>query len=98
MTHVKYFSKSELRKANRRATKAGCRAIDPTYIEQLPEGLRYPVYFTLPWERHGWVRCQIGTATCIPPHDLTPVFIDIQQASYDKLPSIEVQEDEEVTQ
>lgn len=97
MTKIRCLTKGELQEANRQAIKAGCRAIDPAYAERLPEGLRYPVFFTLPWERHGWVRCQIGTATSIPAQDYTPVIIDVPQAIYDDLTSVEVPDDVEVT-
>ena len=93
MKQLKYLSKSELLEANRRAIKAGCRAIDPIYAEQLNDGLRYPVFFTLPWERLGWVRCQIGTATSIPATDYTPVLLDVPQAIYENLGSVEVKEE-----
>lgn len=95
---IKYLTKSELLEANRRAIEAGYRAIDPIYAEQLIEGFRYPVFMTLPWERHGWVRCQIGTATSIPAHDYKPVFVDVPQSIFDNLSSVEVPEDIEVTQ
>lgn len=62
MTKIKYLTKGELEEANRLAIKARCTAIETTYLEELPDACRYPVLFTLPWERHGWVRCQIGTA------------------------------------
>lgn len=93
---IKYLTKSELLEANRRAIEAGHRAIDPIYAEQLIEGFRYPVFMTLPWERHGWVRCQIGTATSIPANDYTPVLLDVPLTIYENLGSVEAKE--EVTQ
>lgn len=92
MTMIKCFTKGELQEANRQAIKDGCRAIDPAYAERLPESHRYPVFFTLPWERHNWVRCQVGTATSIQADDYTPVIIDVPQAIYDNLISVEVHE------
>jgi hypothetical protein len=97
-THVKCLSKGELRKANRRAIKSGCRAIDPSYIKQLPTTLRYPVFFTIPWERHGWVRCHVGTATDAAATDYRPLWLDVPQEIYDNLTSIEVNNNMEVTQ
>ena len=91
--NLKYLSKNELSKANRQAIKAGCRAIDPAYVERLPEGLHYPVFVTIPWERHGWVRCNVGTATDVAATDFTLVWLDVPQDIYDSL-----QNDNEVTE
>jgi len=98
MTMIKCLTKGELQEANRQARKAGCRAIDPACAERLPERYRYPVFITLPWERHDWVRCQVGTATSIQADDYTPVIIDVPQAIYDTLISVEVHEEMEATQ
>lgn len=89
MTMVRILTKGELQEANRQAIKAGCRAIDPAYAERLPERHRYPVFFSLPWERHDWVRCHVGTATSIQADDYTPVIIDVPQEIYDNLISVE---------
>lgn len=96
-TQYKCLSKAELHEANRQAIKAGGRAIDPDYVGRLPEGLRFPVVFMLPWERRGWVRCQIGTATSIAAQDYMPVWLDVPQSIYDNLSSVEVQDNMEVT-
>jgi hypothetical protein len=94
----KYLTKAELQEANRLAIKAGGRAIEPDYLERLPDAHRFPVFFALPWERHGWVRCQIGTATDTAAHDYMPVWLDVPNAFYDHLASITVKEAEEVSQ
>ena len=96
--HYKYMSKAELQEANRRAIKAGGRAIEPSYVERLPDAGRFPVLFTIPWERHGWVRCQIGTATDSMARDYTPVMLDVPNVIFRNLSSIEVGEAEEVGQ
>jgi hypothetical protein len=98
MTKIKYLTKRELHKANQQAITAGCRAIDQSYAERLPEGLRYPIFFEIPWERHGWVRCQIGTATSVPPHDYMPMWLDVPQRMYNNLSSLEINESMEITQ
>jgi hypothetical protein len=98
MTMIRILTKGELQEANRQAIKAGCRAIDPAYAERLPERYRYPVLFTIPWERHDWVRCHVGTATSIQADDHTPVLIDVPKAIYDKLISVEVREEMKATQ
>jgi hypothetical protein len=90
----KYLTKWQLEQANQQAIAACCNAIDPSYIERLPDGCKYPVFFRLPWERRGWVRCQIGTATCLPAEDYTPVLLDVPQAMFDELPTVEVQVEE----
>jgi len=82
---VKCLSKRELKEANRRAERSAGRWIDPEYVEQLPDDLRYPIFFTLPWERHGWVRCQVGTATTAKAEDYVPVWLDVPQFMYDNL-------------
>lgn len=98
MTMVRCLTKSELKEANRQAIKAGCRAIDPAYAERLPDRHRYPVLFTIPWERHDWVRCHVGTATSIQADDYTPVLIDVPKAIYGNLISVEVHEEMKTTQ
>ena len=92
----RYLSKAELQEANRRAIEAGGRAVEPEYIEGLPDGLRYPIFFELRWERHGWVRCQVGTGTCLNPDDYTPVFLDVPQGIYENLGVVDVPVDEGV--
>ena len=94
-TSCRYLTKGELKEANRRAIKAGGRAIEPEYVDGLPDDLRYPIFFELPWERHGWVRCQVGTG--IPGKDYTPLFIDVPQKIYDNLGVVKVAVDEEVS-
>jgi hypothetical protein len=95
---VKYFTKSQLMEANRQAIKAGCNAITPEFIASLPDGLKYPIFFRLPWERHGWVRCQVGAATSMPPRDFTPLWFDVPQGIYENLDTVDVPVDEEVAQ
>jgi hypothetical protein len=92
---VRVLYKGEMMASNRRAIKAGCRAIEPEYIEQLPDDLRHPIFFTLPWERHGWVRCQVGTATSPTADNYMPVWLDVPRDIYDHLSVIEVPVDEE---
>jgi hypothetical protein len=93
----KFLTKAQLERANKRAIKAGCNAIEPTYVDQLPDGVRFPIFFCLPWERHGWVRCQIGTAQDKVGHDYIPVWLDVPNDIYDDLASVNVTEVEEVT-
>ena len=93
MRDVRYFTKVELKKANRQAIEAGGRAIEPEYVDGLSDTFRYPIFFAMPWERHGWVRCQVGTG--VPGHDYTPLFIDVPQEMYEKLGAIEMPVDEE---
>jgi hypothetical protein len=90
----RYLSKGELKEANRRAVKTGCRAVDPEYIEGLADNLRYPIFFELPWERHGWVRCQIGTGDPAT-EEYVPVFVDVPRIIYDNLGVVEVPESAE---
>ena len=92
---VRYLSKGELKEANRRAIQSGGRAVEPEYIERLPDAFRYPVFFELPWERHGWVRCEIGTGTSPSADDYTPVWVDVPALIYDHLGTVEVAVDEE---
>lgn len=82
---VKCFTKSELRLANNCAIKGKCNAIDPERIKQLPNDLLYPVVFALPWERHGWVRCQVGTATMRTGGDYEPVCLDVPTGVFEGL-------------
>jgi hypothetical protein len=86
----KWLSKWELKEANRRAAKSAGRSIDPEYVEQLPDDLRYPIFFTLPWERHGWVRCEVGTGTTAKAEDYMAVWLDVPQFLYDNLSEITV--------
>ena len=95
-TSYRYLSKGELQEANRRAIEAGCRAVEPEYIEELPDALRYPIFFEFPWERHGWVRCQVGTG--VPGQDYTPLVIDVPQIIYESLDVVDVPVDAEVQQ
>lgn len=95
---IKYLTKGELEVANRLALKAKCNAIDPAYVEQLPSDMRYPVFFAMPWERPGWVRCQIGTATAIPADDYVPLLLDVPNSMYDKLGTVEVVVDDELAE
>jgi hypothetical protein len=96
MRTFKYLTKGELEEANRQAIKAGSRAIALEYIQGLPENFKYPIFFTLPWERHGWVRCQVGTGSCLNAEDYTPVFIDVPRELYESLGVVEIPEDEAV--
>ena len=87
--------KAELQEANRQALKAGGRAIEPDYVEKLPNDCRFPVFFKLPLER-GWVRCQIGTARDVHATDYMPLWLDVPPQIYNNLTTIEVPVDEEV--
>ena len=87
-SELRYFMKGELQEANRQAIRSGCRAVEPEYIEGLPDNLRYPVFFVLPWERHGWVRCQVGTGRL--GGEYTPLFLDVPQGIYENLDVVEV--------
>ena len=87
----KYLSKWELKEANRRAAKGAGRSIDPEYVEKLPDDLRYSIFFTLPWERHGWVRCQIGTATTAKAENYVPLWLDVPRLIYDNLSEVPVE-------
>lgn len=98
MTAIRYFTKGELEEANRRAIKAGFRAVEATYLKQLPDACRYPVVFTLPWERHGWVRCQIGTARNKSAEQYTLIVLDVPHEIFENLASIEVPDNMEVRQ
>jgi hypothetical protein len=91
----KYLCKAELREANRQAIKAGCNSIEPDYIEKLPDDCRFPVFFKLPWERHGWVRCQVGTASDAHATDYMPLWLDVPAGIYENLGTVEVPVDEE---
>jgi hypothetical protein len=87
----KYLSKGELEEANKRSIDAGCRAVKPEYLDRLPDNYKYPIVFTLPWERNGWIRCQVITGA-----DSEPIFLDIPQIIYENLGTVEVPVDEEV--
>ncbi len=92
----KYFTKRELMEANQRAIEAGCNSITLEYVATLPDSWKYPVIFQMPRERHGWVRCQVGTASSMPARDYLPVFLDVPQALYEALSIIEVQTEKEI--
>ncbi len=85
---MKYFDKSELAESNRQAIESCCTAIDPDYMERLPRDDVYPIYSTLPCERDGWVRCQIGTGMAGEE-----LCMDVPQAIYENLSSIEEEEE-----
>ncbi len=87
---TKIFNKTALVEANQRAIAAGLRAIEPSRLEQMPDDMRYPVVFTLPWERPGWVRCQIGTATTPTGEDYQPVWLDVPTDLYEGMAVIDV--------
>lgn len=91
MRTYKYLSKGEFREANRQAIKADGRAVDPGYLDQLPDSFKYPIVFTLPWERHGWMRCQVLTGA-----DNEPIILDVPLILYDNLGTVEVPVTEEV--
>jgi hypothetical protein len=91
---MRYFTKVELQEANRQAIEAGCRAVKPEYVDVLSADLKFPIFLEFPFERHGWVRCQIGTG--IPGKEYTPLFIDVPQAIYDNLGVVDVPVNEEV--
>lgn len=92
MSTLKYLTKGELQEANRLAIKCGGWAVEPEYIEGLADNLRYPIFFQLPWERHGWVRCQIGTGDPATG-EYTPMFVDVPQVMYENLGVVEVAEE-----
>jgi hypothetical protein len=94
---LKYLSWGELDHANRRAIRAKCNSIDPEYVLALPKDYRYPIYFTLPYERQGWVRCHVGTGVSSTASDYVPCLLDVPQEMYDRL-AIIVVEDEEVVE
>jgi hypothetical protein len=98
MSKIRYLTKGELQEANRQALNGGGRAVAPEYIQGLPDNFRYPVFFTIPWERHGWVRCQVGTGASPAVDDYTPIVIDVPNAIYENLGVVEVSADEEVKQ
>ena len=87
---TKIFDKAVLVEANQQALAAGLRAIEPSRLEQMPDDMRFPVVFTLPWERHGWVRCQIGTATTSTGEDYQQVWLDVPSGLYEGLTDIDV--------
>ena len=91
----KILYKGELKEANRQAIKAGCNAIDPEYLDRLPN-MRYPITFTLPWELHGWVRCQVLTATGPKAEDFGSVQLDVPEVIFSILSEIEFPVDKEV--
>lgn len=91
----KYLSWGDLDHANRRAKRAKCNSIDPEYVLGLPKEFRYPIFFTLPYERQGWVRCQVGTGVSGAASDYVPCLLDVPQDIFDHL-GIVVVEDEEV--
>ena len=97
-TKCKILYIGELKEANRRAIQAGRNAIEPDYLERLPNDMRYPVMFTLPWEeRPGWVRCLIGTAVSLKAEDYVPLLLDVPRWMYDNLSEIDIPSNEEQT-
>ena len=74
----------------------GGRAIESEYIKKLPGNCKYPVVFTLPWERQGWVRCEIGTALSGSGEGYVPVWLDVPRDIYDNLGTFEVPVDKGV--
>ena len=87
---LKYFTKSELQRANLEAIKSGEMAAQPEHIERLPDTYRYPVLQVHPSERGDWIRCQVGTIV-----KTTPSFIDVPQNVYDNLAIVNVPDDKE---
>ena len=84
---VKYFTKNLLRLVNKLALKNKCNAIEPKFLDQLPDGLIYPVLRKMPWERSGWVRCMISVATSLPAVDIHEVILDVPQEMFNTLPT-----------
>lgn len=90
MFEIRYLLKGELEEANRQALKGGGRAIEPSYVQKLPADCRYPILREIPWERHGWVRCEIGTASAANGEDYRAVWLDVPQRIHSNLSTMEV--------
>lgn len=95
---VKYFTKELLQKVNRRAIANNYnRAIEPDFIDQLPENLHFPITLELVHEHAAGqpvaphMRCRVMTGQSLAgPFNF--VFIDVEMGMYDMLPETEVEE------
>lgn len=93
---VKYFTKELLQKVNRRAIANNYnRAIEPNFIDQLPDDLRFPVTFEFVHEHAAGqpvaphMRCRVMTGQSLTgPFNF--VFIDVEMGMYDMLPEDDV--------
>lgn len=91
---MKFLTLEEFQEANRRAIRAKCNSIDSEYVKTLPGHFRYPIFFTLPYERQGWVRCQVGTCVSGTESDYVPCLLDVPQDIFDGLGNLVVDDDE----
>jgi hypothetical protein len=91
-TEVRYLTKKKLVEVSEKAFAHGCNALKTEFLDGLPERFKYPVVKTLPWERPGWVRCLIETATCLPAEDLQCVSLDVPEDMFLDLPTMDVAE------
>lgn len=91
-TEVRYLTKKRLVEVSEKAFAHGCNALKPESLDGLPERLKYPVVKTLPWERSGWVRCLVGTATRLPADDYQCVSLDLPEDMFLDLPTMDVAE------
>ena len=82
---MKFLTWGELQEANRRAIRAKCSSIDPEYVLTLPREFHFPIFFALPHERHGWMRCRVCTGVSSAESDYTPCLLDVPQCMYDCL-------------
>jgi hypothetical protein len=92
----KYFTKELLRKVNNRAIANNYnRAVEPEFIEQLPDDLHFPVTLTLLHEHAAGkpvaphMRCRIMTGQSITG-PFNYVFVDVEMGMYEMLPDAEV--------
>jgi hypothetical protein len=100
---VKYFTKRLLQLTNELAIARNYnRAIDPEFVAALPEDLNFPVVFQMvhehaagkPIEPH--MRCRVMTGQSLTG-PFTDVFVDVEMAVYDILPTADVPDREKKT-
>jgi hypothetical protein len=89
----RYVKKKRLIAINEKAIKANANAIEPEFLRSISDSLRYPVNFALPFpERFGWVRCFVGIGTARQPsdEDFRSLLLDIPEADFKRLPTLEI--------
>ena len=92
MSKVKYFTKGTLILANNVAvaTKRN-RSLYEDKLEMLPEGVRFPIGFTMP-HNDCEMRLQITVASDAFGKDMGQVWLDVPFDTYNALPECEVPE------
>ncbi len=87
-TDVRYFTKEQIEEAYNRGQKAGLRTIARGHIERLPRDTCFPIDFTLPPPRDGWVRCVVCAGIYAPGERDTLICVDVPQQMHDNLPTV----------